>query len=168
MDKPQRNLTFLAIAFFCLTVFFAPWDAKLVVNGVSVSLGTIYSPIWKPPIKPQLSKQKTIKRPYTPDELNRWEKEGYNTSNYKGELVEFPAESDSNPRPTSVNLRVDSLIFEWATISVLYFGLIFILKPKQAHRMSNRSLNATIDNAKFFLYRVRTRHAGCRWHRHQH
>lgn len=31
-----------------------------------------------------------MKRPYSPDELNRLEQLGYNTSNYKGELVEFP------------------------------------------------------------------------------
>ncbi len=132
MNNTQRNLTYSAIALFCLTVFFAPWDAKLVASGVSLSLGTIYSPIWMPPIKSQLSKQETIKRALTPDELNQLEKEGYNTSAYKGELIEFPSKSDKTPRPTSVNLRVDSLIFEWATISVLYFGLIFILKPKKS------------------------------------
>jgi len=38
-----------------------------------------------------------MKRPYSPDELNRLEQAGYNTSNYKGELVEFPdAESQSS------------------------------------------------------------------------
>src|SRR6478609_8041913 len=31
-----------------------------------------------------------MKSPYSPDELNRLEQLGYNTSNYKGELVEFP------------------------------------------------------------------------------
>jgi len=60
------------------------------------------------------------------------ERRGYDMSTYKGELVEAPSAPTKGPRPTSVNLRVDSLIFEWVAIAVLYFGSIFILKPKKS------------------------------------
>jgi hypothetical protein len=132
MNTPLKYLTSVAIAAFCLSVIFAPWDSKLMVNGNSVSLGTIYSPIWKPPISSTQNSinKKTIKRAFTSDELITLEKEGYDTSKYKGELVELPIELESSPRPTSVNLRFESLLFEWGAIVVIYFGLFFMLKPK--------------------------------------
>ena len=52
MNQNQKLLTFGALALFCLSVLFAPWEASLSAGGDTINLGTKYSPVWASPEPP--------------------------------------------------------------------------------------------------------------------
>ena len=53
MNQNQKLLTFGALALFCLSALFAPWEASLSAGGDTINLGTKYSPVWASPEPPQ-------------------------------------------------------------------------------------------------------------------
>jgi len=52
VNQNQKLLTFGALALFCLSVLFAPWEASLSAGGDTINLGTKYSPVWASPEPP--------------------------------------------------------------------------------------------------------------------
>ena len=53
MNQNQKLLTLGALALFCLSVLFAPWEASLSAGGDTINFGTKYSPVWASPEPPQ-------------------------------------------------------------------------------------------------------------------
>jgi hypothetical protein len=49
LNENQKKATYVALAAFALTIFFAPWQLSIMNHGTRHNLGTRHAPVWEAP-----------------------------------------------------------------------------------------------------------------------